>query len=163
MSLPERGVRMNIHVICDVAGKLFSMDGTLVSSVDNGAVEIILPNVPEQCEGAFRFRDELVPVINMKRVFGIPGDFDPVLSQIVFMQCDDGIIGFRVDRVIEITSIAESDVQSIPVIVNTGRTAYLKGAVRNKDRIVLVADHNRFLSQGELQAIRNGIKIALEN
>ncbi len=148
---------MNVQVICEVGGQVFSMDGGLVSSVENGTTETRLAGAPECCEGIICFRDSWVPVIDMRRLFNIGDSNRPKLSQIVYMKCRQGIMGFRVDKVIEIGNVPEESIQTIPVIVSQGRTAYVKGVARHNDRLVIIADHNRFLSRDEVADINEAL------
>lgn len=148
---------MNIQVVCEVGGQVFSMDGSLVSSVENGVVETRLAGAPECCEGIICFRDQWVPVIDMRKLFKLEGVSQPKLSQIVYMKCKNEIMGFRVDKVMEIGDIPEPDVQAIPVVVAQGKTAYVKGVAKHNDKLVIVADHNRFLSRDEVGCITEAL------
>jgi len=144
---------MNIQVICDVGGYVFCMEGSLVSSIENGTAEAPLVGAPEVCEGVINFRGTMVPIISLRKLFKAPGE-DLKFSQIVYMKCKAGTMGFRVDKVIEVGDIPADSFYSIPVVVSAGETAYVKGVANHNGRLIIQADHNRLLSRGDMAAIR---------
>lgn len=144
---------MNIQVICDVGGCFFCMEGSSVSSIENGAVESALVGAPDVCEGVISFRGTLVPVISLRRLFKVSGE-EQKLSQIVYMKCKSGTVGFRVDKVVEVGDVPAESFNSIPVVVAKGATAYVKGVANHNGRLIIQADHNRFLSRDEMATIR---------
>ncbi|MBR3580073.1 MAG: hypothetical protein IKN95_03635, partial [Lachnospiraceae bacterium] len=63
---------------------------------------------------------------------------------------------------VEIDVLADGEFQRIPIVVNSGKTAYMVGACCHHGRLLLVVDHNRLLSRDEAQTVKAGIKAIYE-
>ena len=149
---------MNKQVICDIDGLFFGLDSMCVRSIENGRAEMALGGTADFVEGIRKFRGEWVPIVRLRTLFGIDRSEEPVLSQLIYLRTDNGTMAFRVDRVIEIDQLAEGEFQLIPIIVNSGKSAYVSGACSHHGRIIVVVDHNRLLSRDEMCQVKNGIK-----
>ena len=148
---------MNKQVICEVDGSFYGIDSMSVRSIETGKVEMLLGNVPDYVEGLIKFRGEWVPVIKMRALFGIKGGNESGNGQIIFMQTREGSFGYRFDNVIEIDFIGDT-IQSIPIILNTGKTAFIQGACSHNGRLIIVADHEKFLDADAIKMIKKGLK-----
>ena len=74
-------------------------------------LEIVIPqaikkdaNLTELFEGKFEFRGRWIPVLNMKKVFGLPGKSG---TSLLVVQSAKGVLGLLVDAVTEIIDAAQ--------------------------------------------------------
>ena len=153
---------MNKQVICEIDGQYFGLDSLCVRSIENGRASMCLNEAPEFVEGIVKFRGEWVPIVRLRTLFGIDKSEEPKLSQLIYMRMNKGTMAFRVDRVVEIDQLAEGEFQRIPIIVNSGKSAYVSGACSHHGRIIVVVEHNRLLSRDEMQIVTDGIKAVYE-
>lgn len=153
---------MNKQVICDIDGQFFGLDSIYVRSIENGNSEMNLINAPAFVEGIRKFRGEWVPIIRLRTLFGLEKTEEPRLSQLIYLRTENGTMAFRVDRVVEIDQLEEGEFQTIPIIVNSGKSAYVSGACSHHGRIIVVVDHNRLLSRNEMQQVKDGLKAVYE-
>ena len=153
---------MNKQVICDIDGQFFSMDSMCVRSIENGKAEMVLGGAPDFVEGIRKFRGEWVPIVRLRTLFGIDRSEEPVLSQLIYLRTENGTMAFRVDKVVEIDQLVEGEFQTIPIIVNSGKSAYVSGACSHHGRIIIVVDHNKLLSHDEALQVKNGLKAVYE-
>ena len=153
---------MNKQVICEIDGQYFGLDSLCVRSIENGSASMVLGDAPGAVEGIIKFRGEWVPIVRLRTLFGIDKSEEPKLSQLIYMRMDKGTMAFRVDRVVEIDNLAEGEFQRIPIIVNSGKSAYVSGAGSHHGRLIVIVDHNRLLSRDELQTVACGIKAVYE-
>ena len=114
---------MNKQVICDIDGQFFSMDSMCVRSIENGKAEMVLGGAPDFVEGIRKFRGEWVPIVRLRTLLGIDRSEEPVLSQLIYLRTENGTMAFRVDKVVEIDQLVEGEFQTIPIIVNSGKSA----------------------------------------
>ena len=126
-----------------VDGQYFGLDSMKVRSIETGRVEAPLGNTPDFCEGIIKFRDEWVPIIRLRTLLDINRSPEPMFSQIIYLMTSFGTLGLRVDQVAEIVDIGDQQLQSIPIIVNTGKTAYLAGACSVNGRILVVMNEEK--------------------
>ena len=148
---------MNKQVICDINGQFYGLDSLYVRSIETGNAEMLLADTPKFCEGIVKFRGEWVPLIDLREVFGITGE-KPAFSQLIYLKNSFGTIGYRVDGVVEIDNIDDKDVQNIPIILNSGKTAYIAGACSHNGRIVVIINQEKLISEDDLKAIKDSLK-----
>ena len=148
---------MNKQVICEVDGSFYGVDSMSVRSIETGKVEMLLGNVPDFVEGIIKFRGEWVPIIKMRGLFGLNSGVEREFTQIIFMQTGNGTFGFRFDNVVEIDFIGDT-IQNIPIILNSGKTAFISGACSHNGRLIIIADHEKFLDADSLKRIKEGLK-----
>lgn len=153
---------MNKQVICDIDGQFFGLDSMCVRSIENGKAEMILGGAPDFVEGIRKFRGEWVPIVRLRTLFGLDGSEEPVLSQLIYMRTENGTMAFRVDKVAEIDQLLDGEFQTIPIIVNSGRSAYVSGACSHHGRIIIIVNHNKLLSHDEMLQVKNGLKAVYE-
>ena len=153
---------MNKQVICEIDGQFFGLDSLLVRSIENGKAEMILEGAPNFCEGIIKFRGEWVPLIRLRTLLNIDKSEEPRLSQIIYLKTGHGTFGYRVDKTVEIDNIDDGDLQKIPIIVNSGKTAYVAGACSHHGRLIVIVNHDKLMSENDLSNIKNGLKAVYE-
>ena len=147
---------MNKQVICDIDGQYYGLDSASVRSIENGVPQMLLGGAPDFVEGLIKFRGEWVPIVRLRSLFGIDKSEQPKYSQLIYMSTFIGTVAYRVDKVVEIDVLADGGFQRIPIVVNSGKTAYMVGACCHHGRLLLVLDHNRLLSRDELARLHAG-------
>ena len=153
---------MNKQVICDIDGQYYGLDSASVRSIENGVPQMLLGGAPDFVEGLIKFRGEWVPIVRLRSLFVTDKSEQPKYSQLIYMSTFNGTVAYRVDKVVEIDVIADGEFQRIPIVIHSGKTAYVVGACSHHGRILLVVDHNRLLSRDEAQTIKAGIKVIYE-
>jgi purine-binding chemotaxis protein CheW len=106
-----------------------------------------LPAAPEIVEGVINVRGTIVPVLDVRRRFGLPAR--PLAPDQTFIVARAGarLVALRVDRVSEVLAVAESEVTS-PETLSAG-TAHLAGVARHPGGLVVITDLARFLALDE--------------
>ncbi len=99
-------------------------------------------NLTEVFEGKFEFRGKLVPVLNLKKVFKLPGG-QPAASLLVCSSAK-GVIGMLVDAVTEIIDTAQKPVP-LPRGVMNPTLGYFGGILRHRDDLVLLLNEDGLL------------------
>ncbi len=121
------------------------------------AVEIVpLPGAPEIVLGVIDLRGRIIPVINVRKRFGLaertidPGD------QIVIARSSKRSVGLVVDSVAGVIEPPGEDIISTEDILPGVR--YVAGVVRIKDGIVLIHDLDAFLSLDEEERLDEAMR-----
>ena len=153
---------MNKQVICEIDGQYYGLDSASVRSIENGVPQMLLGGAPDFVEGLIKFRGEWVPIVRLRSLFGTDKSEQPKYSQLIYMSTFNGTVAYRVDKVVEIDILADGEFQRIPIVIHSGKTAYVVGACSHHGRILVVVDHNRLLSRDEAQTIKAGIKAIYE-
>lgn len=116
------------------------------------AVEITcLPCAPEIVMGVINAKGKIVPVVNVRRRFGLPERDIELSDQFVIARTSHQPVALVVDAVNDIVSFSESDVVASENIWSG--LNQVAGVLKLRDGIILVHDLDRFLSSDEEQAL----------
>jgi len=111
-------------------------------------LEIMVPrdiqkdaNLTAMFEGKIEFRGKLIPVLNIKKIFQLPGALGATLLVVKSVK---GTVGLLVDAV---TEIMDSEQKPLPIpkgVINP-TLQYYSGALRYKENIVLLLNEDGLL------------------
>jgi len=105
-----------------------------------------IPNTPEHVEGVINLRSGIIPVIDLKKFFGlfeIVQQADDSRIIIVEMAGQDG--GIMVDRVEEVLRINEENIDPPPQ--QTGKLdSYVRGIGKIQDRLLVLLDLDKLIT-----------------
>jgi purine-binding chemotaxis protein CheW len=119
----------------------------------NRMVEITsVPNSPPYVEGVINLRGKVIPVINLRKKFGLASrDVD---AQSRIMVVDVGVItGLIVDSVSEVLRLPSSTVEPPPPMTSGIGSEYIKGIGKLEDRLIILLDIDRMIGRHEEKAM----------
>jgi purine-binding chemotaxis protein CheW len=106
-----------------------------------------VPDAPDVVEGAINFRGQLVPVIDVRRRFGLPPrPLDPS-QHLIVAEAGPRAVVLRVDHALELISVDADAVESAERVAPGAQ--YTEGIARLPDGLVIIHDLERFLSLEE--------------
>jgi len=120
------------------------------------------PQVPDYCEGVSNLRGAIIPIINVRKLFGLdprPADGE---TRIIVVQVGDKTMGCTVDTVSQVIRIPEESIQPAPETVTAGGADYISGFARLDGRVVILLNINELLNPEQLDRIRQVPTIATE-
>lgn len=112
-----------------------------------------VPNAPSFVEGVINLRGKVIPVIDMRRRFGMEGAVHDSQTRIKVMDLQGQVVGFVVDAVREVLRIKESTIEPPPPIVAGVGSEYMRGVGKLDDRLLILLDLDNLLSEEELGSI----------
>lgn len=117
-----------------------------------------LPKAPEFVEGVAEVRDSIVPVIDMRKRFGLPerGKADPARLMIVAM--GESRAGLVVDVVPGVIPLPEEAVTPPPDFFRGLAGRYLEGLAKQGDRLIIMLNIGEILSSKEKIALEKMMK-----
>lgn len=96
------------------------------------------PKSPPFVEGVIDLRGEILPIVNLRKIFGLEPMPLTDDSRYIDVQMDDFRVGIIVDAVSEVMHIAVSLTEPAPPIIEGVDGRYLKGIARLPDKLVLL-------------------------
>lgn len=106
-----------------------------------------LPDMPEEIKGVINLRGWVIPVMDVRLRFGLPGrDYDERTCVIV-VEVNDGIMGLVVDRVKEVVEITAEQIEPPPS--NGGEGSYLQGMGKIEDDVKILLDIEALIGGAE--------------
>ncbi len=109
-----------------------------------------VPNTPHYVEGVINLRGKVIPIINMRRRFGlIEIDYDKQ-TRIMVMDIEGELMGFIVDAVSEVIRISSSEIQPSPAVVTSGiDQECIAGVINQAERLLVLLDLQKMFSLDE--------------
>jgi len=112
-----------------------------------------VPHAPDFVEGVVNLRGQVIPVVDLRKRFGLPPAQRDKNTRIVVVELGDKIVGFLVDSVSEVLRVPSSLVEPPPAIVGGVDREYIEGVVKLEDRLLILLDLRRLLNRGEAQEL----------
>lgn len=112
-----------------------------------------VPQSPAFVEGVINLRGKIIPVVDLRKRFGVTSISTTSDNRIIVVEVGDRIIGFVVDRVNEVLRISPDIVESPPSMVCGVDSEYVKGVGKLEDRLLIMLDLGRLLGSRELEQI----------
>ncbi|MEW6418445.1 MAG: chemotaxis protein CheW [Nitrospirota bacterium] len=106
-----------------------------------------LPELPDFLSGLITVRGEAIPLLDLRRRFGIQSSFKK--ERIIIVRCDSEKIGILVDEIKEIISLSNEEVISPPSIFKGLKRKYLTGIGKKDDRIIILLNIDSLLTSEE--------------
>ena len=120
----------------------------------NRTMEITkVPRSPEFVEGVINLRGKVIPIIDLRRRFGLSSKPEDKDTRIIVIEINSVIVGFVVDAVSEVLRIPASTVEPPPPVVAGVESDYISGVGQLKDRLLIMLDLDRLLSTEDLDLL----------
>ncbi|MCJ7829022.1 MAG: chemotaxis protein CheW [Dehalococcoidia bacterium] len=109
-----------------------------------------IPNSPDFIDGLTTVRGEIAVVIDLKNRFLLPVNKGMEEKHIIMTVQDKNIFGLKVDEVTEVLRILETEIKATPDLVLKVDIDYVLGVLMLKDRLIIMLDLQKVLSEEEL-------------
>lgn len=112
-----------------------------------------VPSAPAFVEGILNLRGRVIPIIDMRKRFGLSAREPDLQTRIVVFALESGVIGCLVDSVSEVLRLPSSMVDAPPAVVAGVDSKYILGVGRLDDRLLILLDFGQVLTGEELDAL----------
>lgn len=107
-----------------------------------------VPHAPDLIEGVVQLRGVVIPVVDLRRRFGV--EIDPALerlNKLIIVSVRGRILGLRVDRIIGELGVLAESVRPAPSLlrVKGGAQEFFSGVCRSGDEMVFVINLDALL------------------
>ncbi|MBI5017384.1 MAG: chemotaxis protein CheW [Deltaproteobacteria bacterium] len=113
-----------------------------------------VPHAPEFVEGVINLRGQVIPVVDLRRRFGLEAAGRDKNNRIVVLELGGKVVGFLVDSVSEVLRVSKTLVEPPPAIAGGIDTDYIRGVVKLEDRLLVLLDLQRLLNRGEAKELQ---------
>ncbi|WP_353115629.1 chemotaxis protein CheW [Nitratidesulfovibrio sp.] len=136
--------------------EVFALDISTVREVLELTAITRIPRTPEFMRGVINLRGRAVPVLELRRKFGMEPVTDTVNTCIIIVEAElegeAAVIGTLVDSVREVIEIPSDAIEPAPRMGTAVRQDFIKGMGHRNDGFVIILDGNRIFSVEELAA-----------
>ncbi len=125
-----------------------------------------VPTAPPYMRGVVNVRGKAIPVVDLRRKFGLPPVPDTVHTRIIVLELElDGettVVGGVADSVHEVIELEPGQINPPPRIAMRWRTELINGMGRRGDEFLIILDINRVFSEEELSLVEAGAEVPQE-
>jgi purine-binding chemotaxis protein CheW len=114
-----------------------------------------VPRAPAFVEGVINLRGKVIPIIDLRRRFGLQSRNHDKHTRIIVIEISNMIVGFVVDSVSEVLRIPANTVEPPPPVVAGLESEYISGVGKLEDRLLILLDLDRLLSGEERSMLHN--------
>ena len=131
----------------------FSLDILKVQEIIRHMDLTRVPRTPEFVDGVINLRGRVIPVLDLRKRFGMQGQDKTSDTRIIVVDVDGRTVGFKVDAVSEVLRISPDTVEPPPSVVSGGESEYIKGIGKLEGRLIILLDVTKILSKSEKNAL----------
>jgi purine-binding chemotaxis protein CheW len=140
-------------VVFQLGSELYGVEIARVHEIIRLQPVTRVPRAPAFVEGVINLRGKVIPVIDLRRRFGLPSADHTRASRIVVVEIGDQVVGIVVDGVSEVLRVKTSIIEPPSPVVTGVDSEYLHGIARLTDRLVILLDLDRVLERDERRAL----------
>jgi len=146
----------NHLVVFDLANEHYGVDIAAVEGIIKMQPITLVPRAPEFIEGVTNLRGKVLPVLDLRKRFGLPAAATTKDSRIVVVEMNATTVGIVVDGVSEVLQLAPEAVEPPSPLVTTVDSAFIKGIAKFAERLIILLDLGKVLTlheKGELHTL----------
>ena len=118
-----------------------------------------VPRTPDFVEGVINLRGRIVPVIDLRKRFGLEAAEATQASRIMVVELQGLTVGMIVDSVSEVLRLPTDSIEPTPAIASGVDSAYLKGVGKWDDRLIILLDIEKVLYESEQEEVAASMEI----
>jgi purine-binding chemotaxis protein CheW len=109
-----------------------------------------MPNTPHYVEGIINLRGKVIPIISMRKRFGLMDIEINQQTRVIIMDVAGEMLGFTVDAVSEVIRVSSSEVQPAPSVASGGiGQEYIAGVINHGERLLVLLNLDLMFSSEE--------------
>lgn len=146
---------MQKFAVFKIADEVFGITIDRVVEIIKVQKVFTIPGLPGFLSGVMNVRGLVVPLIDLRRRFG--AEPSGRKERIIIVRFDTEKIGFLVDEIREILSLAPEEMTRPPSIFKGFRTEYITGLGRKGDSLIILLNIDNLLTSEEKIILKESI------
>lgn len=142
-------------VVFQLSKETYGVDISQVSEIITMQQITKVPHTIEFIEGIINLRGRVIPVVDLRKRFGLPFDEMTRNTRIVVIEIGGNTLGMIVDGVSEVLRISSDIVEAPPQAVTSADADYLEGVAKLEDRLIILLNLEKVLNQQEKLELEN--------
>jgi purine-binding chemotaxis protein CheW len=120
------------------------------------------PQVPDYVEGVSNLRGSIIPIINLRKLFGLEPKPTDSETRTIVVNVGQRTMGCRVDMVSQVVRIPRESIQPAPETVTADGAHYISGFAKLEGRLMILLDIDELLDPKQLDALGSNTKTFAE-
>lgn len=143
---------------------MYGVNVNQVREVKNFEGVTPVPYAPIYVKGVTNLRGEVIPVIDLRKRFGIAEDNSQGTNIMIIVQ-DKHPVGIMVDSVMEVLTLPKSDIEANPDNLIIDKSEAVTGVAKHEKDLIILLDLLKIISKDALNMKENarGFKIQIQD
>lgn len=150
----------NQLVIFELGGEQYGVGIDTVESIIKLQTITRVPHAPKFVEGVTNLRGVVLPVIDLRKRFGLELEAATKDSRIVVVEVNRLKVGMIVDAVTEVLRIQDEQIEPPSPMITTLDSAFIQGIAKVDKRLVILLDLSKILSAQEQERLKGLPEVA---
>lgn len=138
-------------VVFDLAGEIYGVNIETVREIIRMQAVTFVPDAPDFVEGVINLRGRVIPVIDLRRRFGLTVTEETNESRVLVVDSEGEDLGVIVDAVTEVQRITEDSIEPVSNLVSTEESEYIVGITKVEDQLIILLDLDRAIGNASSQ------------
>jgi purine-binding chemotaxis protein CheW len=135
----------DLFVVFKVGEVDYALPAREVLQMESYTGATVVPGAPPFVAGLIQLRGRVVPVIDLRRRFGLAPSEPTLESRVVVVEKDGRAVALLADTAREVVRLGEAEQSAPPRLVDAG--GFVRAVVQRKDRTILVLDFARVVGE----------------
>jgi purine-binding chemotaxis protein CheW len=140
-------------VIFQLGREEFAVEVTQVREIIRMQDITRMPKAPSFVEGIINLRGQIIAVLDLAQRLSLEAAERGSETRIIVVEAGDVKVGMIVDSVSEVMRINEDEVEPSPALAADVEAVYLKGVVKQDNRLIILLDLTRILATEEMMEL----------
>jgi purine-binding chemotaxis protein CheW len=137
----------DLHVLCKIADAEYVLPALDVVQMESYGGATKVPGAAAEVAGLVQIRGRVVPVLDLRVVFGFPSLAPTIDSRIVVMKHAERTVGLLVDSAREVIKIPPGNFQPPPPVVVQQTGGIVKAVTQAGPRLLMLIDVTRVIGK----------------
>lgn len=112
-----------------------------------------VPNTPPFVKGVINLRGVVIPIIDLRKRFGLDQNDYNDSTRIIIVNVDDMEVGLIVDAANDVIDIPVEAIEPPPKVVGTVESVYLRGVAKLSERLLILLNLDKVLNPEEIKRL----------
>lgn len=136
------------YIVVKLGGEQYGIDIAYIDNIVRMSRITRVPKSQPYYVGVINLRGEVVPIMSLRRRFGLENDEYTATTRIIIIRMEDqSLVGFVVDEVCEVVNIDLRMIEKPTFKLDENKASYLAGIGKNDENLISLLDIQAVISE----------------
>jgi purine-binding chemotaxis protein CheW len=136
-----------LHVLFKVADSEYVVPAADVLHMESFTGATKVPGTQGYVTGLMQIRQRVVPIVDLRARFGLPGSEPTIDSRVVVVQAASRAVGLLVDSAREVIQLGEAAFQPPPDVIARQAQGFVTSVVQAGQRLLMLIDLRKVIGE----------------
>lgn len=142
------------NVVFKLANEFYGVDIAAVEGIIKLQPITAVPHAPPSVEGVTNLRGKVLPVLDLRKRFGLPAEAATADSRIVVVEVGEVSVGLIVDAVSEVLRFSSEAVEPPSPVMTTVQSRFIHGIAKVEAHLIILLDLTQVLTLSEQTSLQ---------